>query len=134
MAWTDDLITKRRDRINDEENKKRKWQQTFDTLTPIVEQTLYELGESIWGRTFYGRRKCKVYVKSNCWVLIERKEYNTDEELTEVLLQVSMTPEADRFTLYLRKNKPISSSSSETCKDISENELKEALVRLFTGI
>ena len=61
MAWTDDIADKRRDRINDEENRKTKWQQTYNTLTPMVEQTLYELGESIWGQTFYGRKKYKIY-------------------------------------------------------------------------
>ncbi len=122
MVWTDDLKNKITSKNNAEQERKRKYKEKFDALTPMVTKILHELGESLWGCTFYGRRKCKVYTESTVWILIERKEFNTDKEDTSSILHININPEMDRFVVGQTRT-----------KDLSEQELKNTLIHYYGG-
>jgi hypothetical protein len=127
MSWTDELSNRREAAINQEEEKRRAYQRQFDSVNSMVLRNLYEVGEALWGRTFYGRRKCKAFADGDHWTLIERKEFNTDRENTKFVVQVKINPQQQCFSISAY-DKSGWGGQNESSKDLSEEALRKALI------
>jgi hypothetical protein len=130
MTWTDEINNNKNDIVNQQDTINIKAKYKYYSLSPMVTRVLDELGESIWGRNVLFFKKYKINAEFNypyCWDLFENKEH---EDRPKNLLRVYISEDLTHFDISIpilfsgRKPDPIS------CKDLSEQGLKEGLIKM----
>ena len=125
MAWTDEIRKRRDDSKRRGEQFASKHKEAFDRLCPMVTRLLDELGDTLYGRNFWGKRKYVVNTSKNdfAWNL-----YFSDNDMDSLSRCLQVCKTGEHFSLYVSHGGHI--MSQQATSDTSEEQLKQAMIDL----
>lgn len=136
MSWTDEISHVRENKKNEDNNNAIKLRNLSASLTPMVTKILEELGESLWGRSFWGGKKYSTSLgvlpdHNICyWHLQDNKYTTANNGDSGTVFGITTEIGTNFFRVELCSNdKHI--RYNELTIDLSEEGLKKILTQIF---
>ena len=98
----------------------------YTALSPMVTRSLKKFGRSLWGRNFPWSKKYYIYPGSDRWLLCDGK-YDKLARTPQAKNRLEVCMRSTYFKIKLKRLNGARVDVSVTCKDLSEQELREKL-------
>ncbi|MBI4844104.1 MAG: hypothetical protein HY809_07270 [Nitrospirae bacterium] len=133
MRWTDKLtdeLTKKRSQIDSQRHATKAASDKFKSLSPSVVRILKELGKTLWGGGFLSRLWIvQVDKKLHIWRLVSHRDYTDHGKCIMVIFHMTHYELSIGTWLNYRGDR-----RQFSCKDLSDQALKEGLIKLVSGL
>ena len=108
------------------DQSKKRQQDRYNSLTPMVTKALKKMGASLWGRNLPWSRNYYIYQRSDRWLLCDGKE-DKENHIFQARTRIEVCLRSTYFKIRITRLNGIRVDISLTCNDLSEWELQQGL-------